>query len=331
MTMKQIVITGIQPSGKLHIGNYIGAIKTFLTIQNNKNYQPIFFVADYHSITETYDFKEKQNMILDLIVNMLALGLDTKKTLFFLQSLVPAHTELAWLLNCFTPLGEAKRMTQFKEKSEHQPENINLGLLTYPVLMAADILLYDAQLVTIGDDQLQHLELTRTLARKFNSKFGKTFIEPQPLLTLGSRIMNLNNPLKKMSKSTPNGCLFLDDPPNIIETKIKSAVTDSGHEIKYDPTNKAAISNLIAIYHEITGLDIKKIEKKFSNKSYLEFKKDLINQLIKFLQPFQANKKLLLKKQISIKKLIKEQSKKANKIANKKLQLVKKKIGLNFS
>ncbi|MEK7086816.1 MAG: tryptophan--tRNA ligase, partial [Patescibacteria group bacterium] len=231
---KPILISGIQPTGKLHLGNYLGVLKNFVELQNSGKYECYFFIADLHSLTENFDPAEKPKQILDLATDYLAAGLDPKKSIIFIQSQIPTHSELTWILNAITPMGELNRMTQFKEKSEIAPKNVNVGLFDYPVLMAADVLLYDTQFVPVGDDQLQHLELTRTLARKFNGKFGKTFIEPKALLTETPRLMSLDEPKKKMSKSRPTGCLFIDDSPSTIRAKIKTAVTDSGKEIKYD-------------------------------------------------------------------------------------------------
>ncbi|MEK7566264.1 MAG: tryptophan--tRNA ligase [Patescibacteria group bacterium] len=332
---KPILISGIQPTGKLHIGNYLGALKNFVDLQNSGRYKCYFFVADLHSITESYDPKEKPGQVLNLVLDYLSAGLNAEKSTIFIQSKIPAHSETAWILNTVTPFGELKRMTQFKDKSEHQRENINVGLFDYPVLMASDILLYDAQFVPVGEDQLQHLELTRTLARKFNKKFppdgragGKVFIEPKPLLTETPKIMSLDNPNKKMSKSMPEGCLFLDDSPQVMTHKIKRAVTDSGKEIKYQPESKPAISNLLRIYKNLSGLPMKKIEKKYENKSYGQFKKDLSNVIIDYFMVFQKKKKLLSKNIKKIEKLMAVGNKKAEVIANKKLEEVKKATGL---
>ena len=243
---------------------------------------------------------------------------------------MPAHVELAVILNNFTPFGELRRMTQFKEKSQENPFNINAGLFDYPVLMAADILLYDAQFVPVGEDQLQHLELTRTLARKFNSKFGKTFIEPKPLLTKAPRLMSLDDPMKKMSKSQTAGCLFIDDKPLMIKEKIKKAVTDSGKEIRYDPQIKPALSNLILIFSALSNYSIKAVERRFKNKGYAEFKKELAEIIIKTLVPFQKKKKKLKKQTSFIKKIISQGNKKANGVSSKKLLQIKEKIGLKI-
>ena len=306
----------------------MGALKNFVDLQNSERYKCYFFVADLHSITESYDPKKKPGQVLNLVLDYLSAGLSAEKSTIFIQSKIPAHSETAWILNTVTPFGELKRMTQFKDKSEHQRENINVGLFDYPVLMASDILLYDAEFVPVGEDQLQHLELTRTLARKFNKKFGGVFIEPKPLLTETPKIMSLDNPNKKMSKSMPDGCLFVDDSPQVITEKIKRAVTDSGKEIKYQPESKPAISNLLRIYKSLSGLPMKEIEKKYKGKTYAQFKKGLSDVTIDYFMPFQKKKKLLSKNLKKVNKIIKDGNKKAEAIANKKLLEIKKAVGL---
>lgn len=324
--MKPILISGVQPSGKLHIGNYLGALKNFVELQNSDKYECYFFVADLHSLTEDYEPKEKPDQVFDLVANYLAAGIDPAKSTIFIQSQIPAHSELTGILNTITPFGELARMTQFKDKAQKQQKNINVGLFNYPVLMAADIILYDVEFVPIGEDQLQHLEFTRTLARKFNKKFGKTFIEPKPLLTKVPRLMSLNDPDKKMSKSEPDGCLFLDDSEEEIKKKIKTAVTDSGKEIVFDPKNKTAVSNLLLIYEGFSGLPMTQIESKFKNKTYSEFKKSLAEVIIEKLKEFQKEKTKILKPKILA--VIKEGNEKALVKSQKKLEEVKKKLGL---
>lgn len=324
--MKPILISGIQPTGRLHLGNYLGALKNFVELQNSGKYQCLFFIADYHSLTESFDPKEKGGQILDLAAKYLAAGIDPKKSSVFVQSQIPESTELTWILNTLTPPGELSRMTQFKNKSQNNKGDVNMGLVSYPILMAADILLYDAKFIPVGEDQLQHLELTRTLARKFNNRFGKTFIEPQALLTKIPRVMSLNDPMKKMSKSQPEGCLFLDDSLKEIESKIKHAVTDSGSEIKYDPQNKAGISNLLLIYEALSGAPINKLESKYRGKGYGEFKSDLAKTITKALEPFRELKTTNLK----LKNLLTAGAEKARKIASAKMKIVKKKLGLLF-
>lgn len=324
---KPILISGIQPSGRLHLGNYLGALKNFVALQNSGKYQCFFFIADLHSLTEEYTPKEKARQITELATDYLAAGLDPKKSTIFLQSSVPAHSELAWILNTITPMGELRRMTQFKDKGGEQ-ETASVGLFDYPVLMAADIFLYDTKFVPVGDDQLQHLELARTLARKFNSRFGKTFMEPQPLLTELPRVMSLDSPAKKMSKTSPAGCLFLDDSPEVIKDKVKRAVTDSESVIRYDAQAKPAISNLLRIYAALGDDLIPDLEKKFQNMNYSEFKLGLANLISDYFEPFRLRKKALLKKPALIKSALKSGNAKAGKIAEKKLLAVKKRIGL---
>lgn len=335
---KPILISGIQPSGKLHLGNYLGALKNFVALQNSGKYQCLFFVADLHSLTEEYAPKEKQKQIMELAADFLAAGLDPKKSTLFLQSSVPAHSELAWILNTIAPMGELARMTQFKEKGQAQffaekkydmqLGTVNVGLFDYPVLMAADILLYDAKFVPVGDDQLQHLELARTLARKFNSKFGRILTEPKPLLTELPRVMSLDAPDKKMSKSRPAGCVFLDDSPSEIKEKIKRAVTDSESVIRYDPENKPAVSNLMRLYGALSGELMPDLEKKFAGMGYAEFKLGLANAVAEHFAPFRAKKSALRKDPAIVRKALKAGGAKAQKIALKKIADIKKKIGI---
>jgi len=326
--MKPIIISGIKPEGHIHLGNFLGSLKNFVELQNSGKYECYFFIADLHSLTEDFDIQEKPKQIIELAVEYIAAGLDPRKSLIFLQSSIPAHSELMWLLTTIMPEGELRRMTQYKDKILIKKQNANTGLLMYPILMAADILLYDAQFVPVGEDQLQHLELARTLARKFNSKFGKTFFEPKPILTETPRLMSLDDPNKKMAKSRPAGCLFIDDSPNTIRAKIKTAVTDSGKEIKYDAKNKPAVSNLLLIYSALSGESIKTIEKKFTGKGYADFKSDLAELIISKLALFQKRKKELNKEPAKIKRTLEIGRKIADSIAGKKLLEVKKKIGL---
>src|SRR3989344_7463910 len=267
---KPVFVSGIRATGRLHIGNYLGALKQFVEIQNSGKYRCYFFIADYHALTTEHE--DLKNKILDVTASYLAAGLDQKKSIIFLQSDISEHTELAWILSTVASFGELGRMTQFKEKSEGQKDNINLGLFGYPVLMAADVLLYDATTVPVGDDQVQHMELARTLARKFNSKFGKVFTEPKAMLSSAARIMSLTDPEKKMSKSEPKGCLFLDDSPKEIKEKIAAAVTDSGSEITFDEDKKTAVSNLIRIYGLLAKKTFEEVTAEFRGKGYADFK-----------------------------------------------------------
>ncbi len=328
--MKPVLLSGAQPSGRLHIGNYLGALKHWVELQNTGKYSCYFPIVDLHSLTADFDPNEKLKQIVELAADYIATGLDPKKSVLFLQSAISAHSELAWILSTITPPGELYRMTQYKDKTEHQKETTNVGLLTYPTLMAADILLYDTKFVPVGDDQDQHLELTRTLARKFNTRFGKTFVEPQGLHTKTPRIMALNNPAKKMSKSHPHTCLFLDDTPNEIEKKIKTAVTDSESVVKFDEKNKPGISNLIGIYSGLTDESVEKLERKFTGRNYGEFKGKLIGVVIDHFADFRKKKKILTANSSRLKAILRTGSKKAVKIANKKIAEVKRKIGLSL-
>lgn len=324
--VKPVLISGIQPSGKLHIGNYLGALKNFVELQNSDKYECFFFIADYHSLTADFDPERKKSEILDLAENYIAAGLDPKKSTIFVQSEVPETTELAWILNTVTPMGELERMTQFKDKSKSQNENINVGLFIYPTLMTADIILYDASFVPVGEDQRQHLELARTLARKFNDKFGKIFFEPKALLTETPRVMSLDAPGIKMSKSHPAGCLFLDDTPDIIRKKIKSAVTDSHSEVEYAPYNRPGMSNLLSIYSAIADKSIEKLVTEYRGKTYSEFKDDLGETIVQYLAPLQKRKAELKNKEII--EILNDGHKKASQIAKKKMRKIKGKLNL---
>lgn len=325
---KPILISGIQPTGRLHLGNYLGALKNFVELQNSGKYQCYFFIADLHALTENPKPEDLRKNTLGLAVDFLAAGLDPKKSTIFQQSKVIQTAGLTWILSAIAPFGELNRMTQFKEKSASQKENINVGLFIYPILMSADILFYNAAAVPVGEDQLQHLELTRTIARKFNGKFGQTFTEPKPLITAAPRLMSLDDPTKKMSKSLAKGCVFIDDSSADIENKIKSAVTDSGNEIKYDPQSKPAISNLLLIYQELSGQPYAVIEKKFKGKGYSEFKKSLAEVISDHFAAFRKKKAALLKTSSKINTILNSGSSKARKAAEKKMAEVLKKIGL---
>ncbi|MAF80044.1 tryptophan--tRNA ligase [bacterium] len=319
---KPVLVSGIQPSGTLHIGNYLGALKNFVELQNSGKYNCFFFIADLHSLTERPSPAEQKKNTEELMVNFLAAGLSTKSTLF-VQSQIPEHTILGWIFNTITPMGELERMTQYKDKTARGISQ-NAGLFTYPTLMAADILMYKAKVVPVGDDQDQHLELTRTLARSFNKKFGKTFFEPKALHTRTPRIMSLKNPEQKMSKSSPNGCLFLTDSPTTITEKIKSAVTDSEATINYDPQKRPGISNLVQIFAELDETTPETIVKKYKNKGYADFKADLTKLTVEKLSSFR--KKQASKTQIV--KIFTSGNKKVQKIAKETTEEAKQKVGL---
>ena len=322
------VFSGVRPTGELHIGNYLGAIKQWIELQE-KN-ECIFCIVDLHAITTPYQPEELQKNIIDLAIAYLATGLDPEKCIFFVQSQVREHAELTWLVGTFTPLGELQRMTQFKEKSKKHPECVNAGLLNYPLLMAADILLYQTDLVPVGKDQQQHVELTREIARRFNKKFGEVFKEPKVLLPkIGEKIMSLQNPKKKMSKTdNPQGRIELFDDPEIIEKKIMSAVTDPGKVIIYDHQRKPGISNLLTIYSLFSGKSIKELEKKFKGSGYEKFKKSLAELLIDSLEPFRKKRKELLTREVYVREILEQGKKRAQIIAQSTIRDVKKKMGL---
>ncbi len=323
------VFSGIRPTGDIHIGNYLGAIKNWVNLQDKADC--IFCIVDLHALTTPYKAKKLQKNIFDLAVTYLAAGLNPKRCIFFVQSQVKAHVELAWLLSTITPLGELQRMTQFKEKSTKHPESINAGLLNYPVLMAADILLYQTDIVPVGQDQKQHVELARTIARKFNQRFGKVFKEPKvQLQKIGAKIMSLQNPNKKMSKTdSPASYIGLFENPREIKQKIMAAMTDSGKEIIYNPSRKPGISNLLSIYSLFSGKTIKQIEKEFKGKGYAQFKKSLAQVLIKSLALFREKRKELLKNRTKVQKILENGAKKAQTIANSTMEQAKKRMGLN--
>ncbi len=324
--MTKTVVSGLKPSGELHVGNYLGAIRQLVELQK-KNFRRFYFIADYHALTVQYDSKEKQKEIFNMAVDALAAGLDPKKSIVFLQSHVPAHNNLAWILSTLTSTGQLNRMVEYKEKIQegHVP---NAGLFNYPVLMAADILIYDADFVPVGEDQRQHLELARDIAESFNKRFGKTFVEPRALHNQTPRVMSLNNPKKKMSKSMPVGCLFLSDSPDAIRRKIMSAQTDSHETIGYDPRKRPGISNLLSIYSGLSGKPVNKLVKEFKNGGYAEFKKSLAGEIIDFLKPIQQRRKKLVQNKAGVMKILEAGAKTANRIAEKKLAEVKRRVGL---
>ncbi|RLE05291.1 MAG: tryptophan--tRNA ligase [Candidatus Aminicenantes bacterium] len=321
------VFSGIRPSGDLHIGNYFGAMRQWIELQNK--YNCLFCIVDLHAITTPYEPKDLQKNILETAIAYLAAGLDPEKCILFVQSDVKEHCELAWLLGTITPLGDLKRMTQFKEKSKRYPQYINAGLLNYPVLMAADILLYQTTLVPVGKDQVQHIELTREIARRFNKTFGNAFKEPKALLSQGQKIMSLDEPRKKMSKTgSPKGYIGLFEEPSKIRKKIMSAVTDSGKTIKYDPKRKPGISNLLTIYSLVSGKDIKVLERELKGKGYRELKKNLASLLIDFLSPFRRKHKEFLTRQVYVREILKRGAHRARLQAQSTIKRVKTKMGL---
>jgi tryptophanyl-tRNA synthetase len=328
--MGKIVLSGIKPSGIPHLGNYVGAISYWTELQNKYDHA-IFPVADLHSITPPQDPKVLNHQTYLTAAIILASGIDPKRSIVFVQSHVPAHSELMWLLTTVTTMGELNRMTQYKDKLQKlkDTESIGAGLFNYPILMAADIFLYNTNAVPVGEDQKQHVELARNLAERFNKRFGKTFVVPEPLLRKeGARIMDLLNPTKKMSKSDgDSGCILLTDPPEVIRKKIMRAVTDSGTTIKFDPT-RLGLHNLLTIYKVLSGKTEAQIEKRFINKGYGEFKQDLSELIIEKLSPMQKQIDHYMKNRKLLDKILKNGAKRAEKIANKTLAEVKQKIGL---
>lgn len=326
---KKVVFSGIQPSGEIHIGNYLGAIKNWVELQNNPDYNCIFFIVDLHAMTVPYDAKKFQETIYNAVLDNLSAGLDPAKCTLFVQSHIKEHTELAWILSTITPLGELERMTQFKEKAKEQKE-VNVGLLAYPILQAADILLYNTDYVPVGKDQEQHIELTRTLARKFNNTFSETFKEPQALVPkVGAKIMSLQDPSKKMSKShSRNSYIALFDSDDEIRRKIKISVTDSGKEIKFDEKKKPAVSNLLTIYSLFSEKSIKEIEKRYKGKGYADFKKNLAETIIEYLKPLRQKRQELEKNPDYVKDVLEQGRKQAQKIASQTMERVKMATGL---
>jgi tryptophanyl-tRNA synthetase len=320
------VLSGIQPSGQLTLGNYIGAMRNFVELQHSQ--ECFFMVVDLHAVTvpqEPEALREQSEAVAALFI---AAGIDLAKAAVFLQSHVPAHAELGWLMTTLVYMGELERMTQFKDKSAGK-EAVGAGLFTYPALMAADILLYKADLVPVGDDQKQHLEMTRDLAQRFNRRFGECLTVPEPYIPkVGARIMSLDDASKKMSKSNPNpgSYIALLDPPEVIRKKISRAVTDSGREVKYDPQNKPEISNLLSIYSHCANMGIPDIEAKYEGQGYGPFKKDLAEQVVSVLEPIQTRYRQI-RESGEIYEVLAEGAEKAKEVANRTLSEVKKRMG----
>ena len=323
------IFSGMQPSGVPSLGNYLGAIKNWVDLQSE--YNCLYCIVDLHSITVRQNPAELRKKSRDLLTLYIACGLDPKTNIIYYQSHVPAHAELAWILNCYTYMGELNRMTQFKEKSVKHETNINAGLFTYPILMASDILLFKTDLVPVGEDQRQHLELCRDIANRFNGTYGDVFTVPDPFIAKsGAKIMGLQEPTKKMSKSEDgnnNNVIFLLEEPNVIINKVKRAVTDSDNEIIYSE-EKPGISNLIDIYRAITNKSIESIENEFCGKGYGDFKLAVGETIADELKPIREKFNQLQADKTYIDGIIKENAERANYLAHKTLRKVKKKIGL---
>ncbi len=321
------IFSGIRPTGDIHLGNYFGAMKQWIDLQNN--HDCFFCVVDMHAITTPYDPKLLQKQIKELSIAYLAAGLDPDKCVLFVQSAVKEHCELAWILGTVTPMGELKRMTQFKDKSKQHPEYVNAGLFNYPVLMAADILLYKTDAVPIGKDQQQHVELTRTICRCFNNRFGSVLKEPKETMAAGKKIMSLAEPQKKMSKTgNAKGCIGLFEKPDSIRKKIMAAVTDTQKTIKYDPKKKPGISNLLTINSLISNKEIKTLEAEFKGKSYAEFKKQTAESLIVYLEPLRRRQKELSTRDVYINDILKRGAAKAQTIAAQTMREAKIAMGI---
>ncbi len=326
---KKIMLSGIQPSGDLHLGNYLGAVRNWGA--RAEEFDCYYFMADLHTLTVRQDPKLLRRRSLEQLAQYIACGIDPEKNVLFLQSHVHEHAELGWILNCYTMFGELSRMTQFKDKCAKNADNINGGLFTYPSLMAADILLYQADFVPVGEDQRQHCELTRDIAVRFNNIYGETFKVPEAYVPkAGARVMGLANPSAKMSKSDPNGCVFLMEKPEDIARKFKRAVTDSDTEncVHFDMQNKPGVSNLMNIYSAVTGASFEEIEREFAGKGYGAFKPAVGDAVIETLRPIREEATRLLEDKQYLCSVYTEGAQRASVIARKTLRKVYKKIGL---
>jgi tryptophanyl-tRNA synthetase len=326
--MKKRIFSGIQPTGDIHIGNYLGAIKRWVASQ--AEYDNVFCIVDLHAITVLQDPKVLKAKIREVAGLLFAAGIDSKESAVFIQSHIAAHTELTWILNCFAPMGWMRRMTQFKEKSQKQKEEVSVGLFDYPVLMAADILLYDTDVVPVGEDQKQHVELARDIAQRFNSIYGQTLKLPGVTIPeVGARIMGLDDPTQKMSKSeTGSGhTIYLLDSPDDIRGKIKRATTDSLREIHFDES-RPGIYNLLVIYELFTGLGRTEIEARWEGKGYGDFKSELAEVVVEGLSPLQSRYRELTADSSYIDSLLTEGAQRIRPIAEKTLAAVKEKVGL---
>ena len=324
---KKRIFSGMQPSGELTLGNYLGALKNWIKLQDD--YDCMYSVMNMHAITVRQDPQELKKRSMDVLMQYMACGIDPEKSILFFQSHVSAHAELAWILSCNTQMGELSRMTQFKDKSKKHADNINAGLFTYPVLMAADILLYQTDLVPVGHDQLQHIELTRDIATRFNHHYGATFTMPEPYIgKAGARVMSLQSPENKMSKSdpNPNGYVWILDPEEVIIKKFKRAVTDSGSEVRA-AEDKPGVTNLLTIYCAVTGKTLEEAEKEFAGQGYGTFKMAVGEAVAAELAPVRARYAELSKDKAYVEEVYKNGAEQAARIAAKTLRKVYKKVG----
>lgn len=327
--MEKIIFSGIQPSGLITIGNYLGAMQHFVRLQNEA--RCYYCIVDYHAITVPQEPEALNDNIRRLAALYMAVGLDPQKTTLFIQSDVPEHTELGWILTCSAYMGELERMTQYKDKSKKM-KSIPVGLFVYPTLMAADILLYNATHVPVGEDQKQHLELTRDLAIRFNNRYGDVFVIPEPMIaSTGARIMSLDDPTSKMSKSNPNENSYISmlDEPDVIVRKVKRAVTDSDNEIRYDPENKQGISNLMVLFSQFAGMTLSEVEQRFQGCGYGQFKRELAEVIIEALRPIQERFKEIYRSEDLVPTL-KEGAQRARETAAATLKEVKKALGIRL-
>lgn len=323
------VFSGVQPTGNIHLGNYLGALKQFVELQDD--HECIYCIVDMHAITVPQDPKKLREHILDVAALYLAVGVDPKKSIVFVQSDVPGHAELSWILTCNSYTGELSRMTQFKDKSKNK-ESAPTGLFSYPVLMAADILLYDTDIVPVGNDQKQHIELCRDIATRINNKYKKTFVVPDGrFLKEGARIMALDDPTKKMSKSAENvhSRISLLDEPSKIKKSIMKATTDSDGVVKFDMQNKPGISNLLSIYSVLSGMSIPELEAKYEGKGYGDFKKDLVEVVVEALAPIKARYEEIRHSDELI-EILKDGAQRADAIAQQTMKRVKENFGLGI-
>ena len=328
MEQKGIMLSGIQPSGDLTLGSYLGAIRNWA--ERADQFDCYYFMADMHTITVRQNPADLRRRTLEQLAQYIACGLDPEKNTLFIQSHVPQHAELGWILDCYTMFGELSRMTQFKAKSAAHAENINAGLFTYPCLMAADILLYQPDYVPVGEDQKQHVELTRDIANRFNGIYGDVFKIPQPFIPkVGARVMSLTSPDSKMSKSDkdPNGCVYLMERPEDIARKFKRAVTDSETSVRFDPEHKPGVSNLMQIYAAATGKTYEEIEAEFAGQGYGAFKTAVGDSVVELCRPIREEASRLIKDKAYLESVYRAGAEKAGYIANKTLRKVYKKVG----
>ena len=326
MDAKKRIFSGIQPSGELTLGSYLGAIKNWVALQDE--YECLYCIVDMHAITVRQVPADLRRRSVTQLAQYIACGLDPKKNIMFIQSHVPQHAELSWVLGCYTQFGELSRMTQFKDKAKKHADNITAGLFTYPVLMAADILLYQADLVPVGEDQRQHVELCRDIAVRFNNSFPDTFTIPEAFVPqMGARVMSLGQPDSKMSKSEPEGCVFLLDKPEDIMRKFKRAVTDCETAVRYDRENKPGISNLLTIYCAATGKTMADAEAEFAGQGYGIFKPAVGEAVVELLRPIQEETRHLLDDKAYLEQIYQEGAAHAQYLANKTLRKVYKKVG----